>query len=125
MFKFCYTYRYVGMHAEMKIYTGCLKQVYKYKQRYKSGNRWPRLVPEAWLCVPHTYTNQKEAKNSAVCVGIQVLTSDIIEEDISDIFLPTKNNLQIILAEGALCIGKTMLLKEIAYLWSTGHLLKK
>jgi len=47
----------------------------------------------------------------------------IIKEKISDIFLPAEKDLQIVLVEGAPGIGKTMLLKEIGYLWATENLL--
>ena len=51
-------------------------------------------------------------------------TNVIIEEEISNIFLPTSKQPQVILIEGAPGIGKTMLMNEIGYRWAIDEILK-
>jgi len=133
----------------MKTYSERLKEEYRV-QKYNSGNRWPRFVPQEFTKLSYVFhepirtpeeteNSAKRSRSGSYCSSSEyisrpdckldstsddVFTSEDLKEDISDIFLPTRNKLQIILAEGAPGIGKTMLLKEIAYLWATGVLLK-
>ena len=46
------------------------------------------------------------------------------KEEISGIFMPISKHPQIILAEGAPGIGKTMFMRETAYRWATNEILE-
>ena len=127
-------------------YTVRLKNKYKIHKRYASKNKWPPFTPAQFTnlgYVIHKPKRSKEEIESFADFNRKGSFSTVpkhgcayysfsdnvfdeqtsIKENIVDIFLPASGNLQIILAEGGPGIGKTMLLKEIAYLWSTGNLL--
>ena len=115
---------------DMEEYTKILKS--KHNTGYIHENRWPPFAPEKFTKLGYIIRKPKrtaqEAKRTAELARSGNLPSDniAIEEEISNIFLPISNNKrpQIILIEGAPGIGKTMLMKEIRYLWATEKILK-
>ena len=134
-------------HSEVKQYTENLKELYNTGKRYESENPWPPFTPSKFtdlgFVIHKPKRTQKETEDFAksqwsgnfastskhACETFSYSANDsfdtnvIIKEKISDMFLPAKNDLQIILVEGAPGTGKTMLLKEIGYLWAIGDLL--
>jgi len=133
-------------HTAVKNYTVRLKNKYKIHKRYASKNIWPPFTPAQFTNLGYVIHKPKRSKEEVKsfaefnrkgsfsklpkhrCANYSFSDNVFdeqtsIKENIVDIFLPAEGNLQIILAEGGPGIGKTMLLKEIAYLWSTGDLL--
>ena len=57
----------------------------------------------------------------------EVLNSSKVAKEVEEILAPleTSNNPQFVLVEGAPGIGKSLLLKQIAYLWATKQILQK
>ena len=104
----------------------------KLKSRHKTGyvhkNRWPPISIKKFTKLGYIIHKSKrtaqEAKRTAELKRFGNFPSGTVEE-ISNI-LPTTNNEcpQIILIEGAPGIGKTMLMREIRYLWATEKILK-
>ena len=134
-------------HSTVKQCTENLKQKYKNDKRYVSENSWPPFTPskftELGFVIHKPKRTKMETEDFAKLKRSGSFTSAskhtcetfdknsdyafdsnvIIKEKISDIFLPAEKDLQIVLVEGAPGIGKTMLLKEIGYLWATENLL--
>ena len=136
--------------AKIKKYAEQLKDEYKYQKEHVSKYRWPHFIPAQFTNLGYIILDHERTKNEANHLAelkrLGSYTSPSkhasetfddnddeydsnvsIKEEISDIFIHAKNskkNLQIILAEGAPGIGKSMLLKEIAYLWAVGELLE-
>ena len=127
-------------------YTAQLKKTYKEKHYPK--NVWPLFTPTKFTNLGYvihkprrtaqeTENFAKLARSGDLSFEKSVHTCDtfdfddsgfdtdvIIREEISDIFLTTNKRPQIILAEGAPGIGKTMFVTEIAHRWATGDILK-
>ena len=57
----------------------------------------------------------------------EVLNTNKVTKEVAEILAPleTSNDPQLVLIEGAPAIGKSLLLKEIAYLWATKQILQK
>ena len=57
----------------------------------------------------------------------KVISTSKVTQDVSEILAPLQNDSdpKFILIEGAPGLGKSFLLKEIAYKWSQGYLLKR
>jgi len=134
-------------HFVVKQWTKNLKEQYTGSNRYVSKILWPPFTPskftELGFVIHKPKRTKAEAKNFARLKRSGSFTSAskhscetfdksseltfdsniVIKENISDIFLPAEKDLQIVLVEGAPGIGKTMLLKEIGYLWATEKLL--
>ena len=112
----------------MKEYTKLLKS--RHNTWDKLENRWPPFAPEKFTELGYIIREPKrtaqEAKRTAELARYGNLPSDniAIKEKISDIFLPINKHPQIILIEGAPGIGKSMLMREIRYLWATEEILK-
>ena len=103
------------------------------KSRHNDGyiheNRWPpisitKFTKLGYIIHKSKHTAQ-EAKRTAELKRFGNFPSGTVEE-ISNIILPITNNKhpQIILIEGAPGIGKTMLMKEIRYLWANKMILE-
>ena len=105
----------------------------KLKSRHKTGyvhkNRWPPISIKKFTKLGYIIHKSKrtaqEAKRTAELKRFGNFPSGTVEE-ISNIILPITNNErpQIILIEGAPGIGKTMLMREIRYLWAIEKILK-
>ena len=132
----------------MKDYADQLKEEYQ-RNRCLFENRWPNnfrpthFTNLGFLILDHERTKQEAihlaklkhlgnysttAKQACETPSVDdsndVYDTDTpIKEDIADIFSHASNGEAKILAEGAPGIGKTMLLKEIAYRWAIGDLL--
>ena len=119
----------------VETYTGLLKDRYKNDQRYASDRMWLPFTPAKFtrlgFSIYKTKRTRKETedfaeKNRSGGLSSSLAHSAPVKENISDIFSYAEHSeggVQIILVEGAPGVGKTMLLKEIAYLWATGELL--
>ena len=78
------------------------------------------------VLVPSAYTLRKHAKLDHHEPLQEVLHTSKVTKDVAEILAPveTSNDSQFILIEGAPGIGKTLLLKEIAYRWSIQEILQ-
>ena len=111
-------------------YSELLKK--RYNTTYVSESRWPPFTPAKFTKLGYIIhkpkRTAKDAKKSAILARSGSLLSEnvAIEEEISNIFLPSNNDKrqQVILIEGAPGIGKTMLMREIGRLWATEQILK-
>ena len=121
---------YLSVDDIMRNYTVELKK--RYNSHYVPENRWPPFTPKKFTNLGYIIhkpkRTEKDTEKSAILARSGNLSSQnvAIEEEISNIFLPVNNNKhpQIILIEGAPGIGKTMLMREIGYLWANEKILK-
>lgn len=114
-------------------------QGYYIRQRFSvAEDDWPPYQPKHYVNLALCHYKKREAKAISLTQKISTVSSDSIEvlhdsescwntTNISDIFQlqksDTKASPYTILIEGAPGIGKTVLSKEIAYLWATKNLL--
>ena len=122
---------YLSVDDVVKDYAVELKK--RYNRRYIFENRWAPFSPEKFTNLGYIIHEHKctetDTKTSTMLARSGNFSSQnvTIEEEIANIFLLPVNNdkcPQIILIEGAPGIGKTMLMREIGYLWANEKILK-
>ena len=126
-----FTAHYIIADSEEKAveaYTSQMKE--RFKESYIPESQWPPLFTPNFTSLGYTvYKSERTTQDTqkhAKLARLGTLPEEVtVDEEISNIFLPIDSNKlpQIILIEGAPGIGKTMLMREIVYLWANEKIL--